>query len=312
MPHTLILGAGQAGTFVAKAVAEAGKTVVAADIDPAPGYFARFGPRTEAQILKADILDRETIMGIIKAFRIQNIILSAGPVGAACAKDPKRAWQTNVEGAKVVAEAALTIGIRRLVFISSLAVYGGAAGGPISESTPIQPLSEYGRTKAAAEAELDRFREKGLDIRIIRPCGIYGPVRFNHGSQSAQFIEAVLFSAATRRQVTIKALPEASDEYLYARDLGRAVAMVSLREPMLPEYVFNVGWGKKTTIHDLLEAVAQVVPGVEVGIEIEGSHFEKVMGPLDVSRIRQAFDFEPQYDLVKGLADYLQEARFSV
>src|SRR5713101_2626759 len=205
MQRVLVLGAGQVGTFAARAIAEQGVSIVAADLAPTPGYFARFGPVADAELVTADICDFDAITALIRTYTVDAIVLCAGLVGEACARDAQRAWEMNVHGARQVAQSALCTGVERLIFISSLAVYGRPAVDRICETVPLQPQSEYGRTKAAAEGILASFRDKGLDVRILRPCGTYGPLRLGMGSQSARFMESVLLCAVNRRELTIQA-----------------------------------------------------------------------------------------------------------
>jgi nucleoside-diphosphate-sugar epimerase len=285
MRNVLILGAGQVGTFACRSIADEGGTVVAADLAPAPGYFARFGPTGSAALIRGDIRNAAEIDALIQTYAVEAIVLCAGAVGVACERDADAAWQVNVDGTRQVAQAALRNGVRR----------------------HIDPQSEYGRTKAAAEKELCSFRKEGLDVRILRPCGIYGPLRLGTGSHSARFVEAVLFGAVNDRVVTIEASPTTSDEYLYVKDLGRAIALATLRDTDSPEFVFNVGSGSKTTAEDLRSALQQVVPGARVASKIAANGADEPMPPLDVSRIKKTFGFAPRYGLVEGLGDYLQE-----
>src|SRR5262249_6737713 len=148
------LGAGQVGTFAARALAEEGATVVAADLDPAPGYFARFGPAEQAELVTADIRDTEAVRTIVEDPAVDTVVRCAGLVREACARDPQKAWEVNVDGAEHIAQTSLRTGVGRLVYLSSFAVYGQPGGARVPESAPLCPRSEYGRTKVAAEARL--------------------------------------------------------------------------------------------------------------------------------------------------------------
>lgn len=313
MNRVLVLGAGQIGTFAARALAEAGCTVVAADLHPAFEYFARFGPCSGGKLVVADIVDSAALCALIKAHEVDAIVLSAGVTSGATVRARWEAWKTDVDGAAVVAAAAVATQVKRLIFVSSFAVYGRPAADLLTEMTPLAPLSEYGRRKLAAELALVPFGQRGLDIRILRPCGIYGPLRLGSGSHSGRFIEAVLRHASQGRDLTIRVSPTTTDEYLYVKDLARAIALVTLCDADRPALVFNVGAGKKTTAQDLCLALQQVVPNVSLTVETVDTNVDtnddRPMPPLDVSRIRQFCGFAPQYSLAAGLADYLQEAR---
>lgn len=85
----------------------------------------------------------------------------------------------NVDGMRVICEAASANGVHRLLFTSSVAVYGSGSPGA-SETTPPSPASPYGRTKWEAEQVLRGWASQS-DQRvaaIVRPAVVYGPSSF--------------------------------------------------------------------------------------------------------------------------------------
>lgn len=311
MPKILILGSGQIGTFAAHAIAQEGVFVIAGDNKPDSAYFNRFGPKKEAILLTVDILDCAAVESIIKSFAVDTIVLSVGLTGENYSHDMQKAWEVNVRGTEAVSQVALNTGIKRLVYLSSLAVYGQPNVDRITETTPIIPQTMYGRIKLEAEKVLAIFRDKGLDVRILRSSGVYGPLGIGKGSRSARLIDILLFHAITKQKLSIKASNLFADEYLYVKDLGRAVALAALYEPSLPEFVFNVGPGRKMTIYELYLALQKVIPDAPFVIEVVDSEdIFSYKAPLDIQRIRNAFGFEPQYSLLEGIADYYRGASF--
>src|SRR5260370_41057905 len=97
MSNVLVLGAGLIGTFAARAIADQGVTVVAADLQPAPHYFGGFGPKKNAGLATADILDSGAVSSLIKGYAADIVVLCAGLTGAACARDRQKAWEVNVQ-----------------------------------------------------------------------------------------------------------------------------------------------------------------------------------------------------------------------
>jgi len=91
--------------------------------------------------------------------------------------DPARLYrQTNVDGTERLARAAVTAGVRRFVFVSSIKVNGEATSDtPFRETDPPRPEDDYGRSKWAAEQVLAAIaRESSLQVVIVRPPLIYG------------------------------------------------------------------------------------------------------------------------------------------
>lgn len=93
-----------------------------------------------------------------------------------CALDRQSA-QRNLDGARVLAEACLRHGVRRLVHVSSLAVYEPLNDGDLDESSRAEPCgSEYADSKLAVESELLRYADgQGLPVVVVQPTIVYGP-----------------------------------------------------------------------------------------------------------------------------------------
>jgi GlcNAc-P-P-Und epimerase len=84
--------------------------------------------------------------------------------------------EVNVRGAEHVCAAAEAHRIERILFVSSVAVYG-AADHELDEAAPLRPYSAYGRSKLAAEEAFCRWaaRAPGRSLTIIRPTVVFGP-----------------------------------------------------------------------------------------------------------------------------------------
>ncbi|MCH8080771.1 MAG: NAD-dependent epimerase/dehydratase family protein [Proteobacteria bacterium] len=90
-------------------------------------------------------------------------------------------WATfrrvNVEGVRNVMEAAREAGVKRVVHISSVSVYGFPGKTNVAEDTPFTPRPDdpYITTKAEGERLAMSYNGKGLEVAVIRPAGVYGP-----------------------------------------------------------------------------------------------------------------------------------------
>jgi nucleoside-diphosphate-sugar epimerase len=90
--------------------------------------------------------------------------------------DPRTLYdEVNVGGAENVIAAAESHDIRRIIFTSSVAVYGLNAPNA-SEETPPDPFNDYGRSKWKAEQKLVAWAERNPErsLVIVRPCVIFG------------------------------------------------------------------------------------------------------------------------------------------
>jgi len=87
-------------------------------------------------------------------------------------------FQTNAEGARILAEQATKAGIRQIINFSSVAVYGNAGNpGPTTESTPVSPNSPYGESKWIAEQVFSDWASQDPQRKVvtIRSTVVFGP-----------------------------------------------------------------------------------------------------------------------------------------
>lgn len=124
---------------------------------------------------KTDILDIRSEVDL-ETKLVGNIVVNLAAVHRDDITDPDEYYSTNVEGARVLCQVCEEKGINKIVFTSSVAVYGFARAGT-GEDGAINPFNEYGRTKALAEDVYREWREKAPETRsliIVRPTVVFG------------------------------------------------------------------------------------------------------------------------------------------
>lgn len=272
-----------------------GVPLVAADADP------RNGAASPGTVVQLDVLDAAALSRLLARVRPQVLVLAAGgvPSSPSFASDP--AWEANVTGSAVAARAAVQAGIRRIVYVSSFAVYGAPDTSSIDEDAEVAPITEYGRMKVAAEQSL-REEAAGVELKIARLCGIYGRV---HDEARAgawpRILTTALRHVKENGRLTLRESTFAGDEILYVKDAAAAIVALAVQDSV-PGTVFNVGAGTITFAEDLAAALRLVFPSAEVLLE-GGTGAGRSRPPLDVSRIERAYGFTPRYPLVEGLSD---------
>jgi nucleoside-diphosphate-sugar epimerase len=86
-------------------------------------------------------------------------------------------FSTDIDGTRTVFESAHAHGIKRVVHVSSTAVYGIPDHHPLVEDDPLDGVGPYGISTVKAEEECIAFRAKGMVVPIIRPKSFIGPER---------------------------------------------------------------------------------------------------------------------------------------
>ena len=82
-------------------------------------------------------------------------------------KDEQMLWTSNVDGTRLVAEAALDAGVTKFVFISTNCLWGEGFGRPVLESDQPAPVEVYGRSKLEAEHELEKLKAARPELQVV-------------------------------------------------------------------------------------------------------------------------------------------------
>ena len=154
----------------------------------------------------------------------------------------------NVEGTAVTLGAAREAGVRRVVLVSSTAVYGVPERHPIHEDDPLVGVGHYGASKIEAEALCAAFARRGLETVIVRPKTFLGPERLG--------VFEILFDWV-REGRRIPVLGDGSNRYqlLAVEDLVEAV--VRCFEAPVAGQAVNVGAARFETVREDLQALVE-------------------------------------------------------
>jgi nucleoside-diphosphate-sugar epimerase len=152
----------------------------------------------------------------------------------------------NVEGTAVALAAARTAGVRRVVLVSSTAVYGVPERHPIREHDPLVGVGAYGESKIEAERICDAFAARGLECVVVRPKTFLGPERLG--------VFEILFDWV-REGRAIPILGDGRNRYqlLGVEDLVEAIIRC-FDAPVAGEAI-NVGADRFGTVREDLEAL---------------------------------------------------------
>jgi len=128
-------------------------------------------PVNSNNTFKLNLLNPDEVSGLIQRLAPIIIIHTAGLTDVdGCERNPRSAFESNVQTTKNVVEAAKSIGAK-VVYISSEAVYKGAKKSPYSETDDTVPVNEYGRTKLMGEQIVKDSTVPYLITRVARIVG---------------------------------------------------------------------------------------------------------------------------------------------
>ncbi len=242
-------GTGAFGPRLVRQLADAGFTVrVIARHLPPPGTLPQ-----DVELLTGDIGQREcmrkALEGVKFVFHLAARLHTANPAPELS----REYWRVNVEGTRCVIEECLAAGVERLVYISSIAVYGPTSGTCADEDTLPHPDTIYGQTKLAGEGEVLAARNlhTGGPLGVIlRMPAIYGPhLKGNYLRLLQALSRGLLISVGTgdnRRTL------------VYEVDAARA-ALLAVQNPRAAGQVFNVSDGEIHSLRDIIAAMCAAI-----------------------------------------------------
>jgi NAD dependent epimerase/dehydratase len=176
--------------------------------------------------------------------------------------NPRDYFETNVLGTLNVAEAARSLGVRRVVHTSTSEVYGTARVVPITEDHPIEPQSPYAASKAGADKLMDSYhRSFDLPVTILRPFNTFGP----HQSARA-VIPTIISQALAGGSLKLGSLDPTRD-LTFVTDTADGFIAAAVSDAAIGR-TLQLGTGYDVSIGDLVEMVSKIV-GRELPVELD-------------------------------------------
>jgi dTDP-glucose 4,6-dehydratase len=219
--------------------------------------------------------------------------------GAVSWKKSWRFYETNSTAlAKMTEEMMSRDYLERWIQIGTSELYG-SIDFPAKEDTPIQPTSPYAASKAAGDMHLLSIsRALKFPMNIIRPSNAYAPGQLLH-----RVIPKAVVCGLTGQRMPLHGGGRARKSYIHARDLGRAIHLVSEKAPL--GKVYNAGPPEPISIRDLVARVADTmgIPFEQLCEMTEDRLGQDSQYWLDSSAIREDVGWEPQIGLDEGLRE---------
>ncbi|QOT19826.1 NAD(P)-dependent oxidoreductase [Paenarthrobacter sp. YJN-5] len=287
----LVTGAsGLLGSVVAARLRERGTKVIATDVTPKTN-----------DVIACDASDATAVETIVAQENVTDIIHCGAISGPMVSRDaPRTIVDINIGGITNILEAARVHRLRRVVFCSSLTVYGNTAEGPVPETTQTSPTSVYAASKVAGEALISSYAaQHGVDGIALRIGTVYGP-----GRRTACFVRTMIQNAAAGQPTVLPFGRDFPRQYLYVDDAAEAI--ICALDAKSPQHrVFNVTGNSYLTMAEVAEVAATVIPGIDVHLE-DGPDPDDSdrQGPLSPERAKDELGYEARWSLADGLKAY--------
>jgi D-erythronate 2-dehydrogenase len=225
------------------------------------------------RLVTGDVADRETMRRVISPDTSSVFHLAAVVSGQAEA-DTDLGYRVNLDGTRAVLDACRALGTcPRVVFASSLAVYGGELPPAVGEDTPLTPQTSYGTQKAVGELLVNDYSRKGfIDGRAVRlPTVVVRPGRPNRAAST--FASSIIREPLAGRE----AICPVSPETVMALASPRRIVEGLLRAHDLPADAFGT-------------SRALQLPGFSVTVGQMAAAVRRAGGEAAYARIRWQLD----------------------
>ncbi|KAJ8252924.1 hypothetical protein GJAV_G00207070 [Gymnothorax javanicus] len=177
---------------------------------------------------------------------------------------PAEFMRVNVEGTRVLLNAARESGVQRFIHVSTDEVYGDCTGTAFDELCPRSPTNPYSVSKAAAEcAAISYWKKHKLPVIVTRSNNVYGP---------RQYVEKVIPRFITllqqNKKCTVQGSGLQSRHFLHIDDVTEAFLTV-MEKGTLGE-IYNVGTTCELSVTHLARELIQKVQGLSLDADIDG------------------------------------------
>ena len=207
-------------------------------------------------------------------------------------------YQNNLVVTSRIITQCIKHNVKRLIFTSTLAVYGHQDGGIFDEIQVPKPIDPYGVAKYGCEMDIQIAGEQhGLDWCIIRPHNVYG-IKQNVWDKYRNVLGIWMYQHTINEPMTIFGDGEQTRAFSYIDDSLEPLWKAS-QDKRASKEIINLGGIKEYSINEANEIVREVVGGGEVKY-FEGRHEVKHSIPTWQKSI-DLLDFNHKTDLKEGL-----------
>lgn len=301
--HILVTGAaGFLGSALANRLVDEGHSVRGLD-DLSAGDPTRLSP--QVLLTRGDVNDRPKLWSLLQG--VSCVFHLAARVSVPESVLFPRDYNTvNVGGTVSLMEAVRDVGVQRVIFASSGAVYGEQGAQPLHEGLAPLPGSPYAVSKLAAEYYVRTIGQlvgvTTLSLRVFNAYGPGQPLPAVHAPVIPRFLQQALSGGS----LVVSGDGRQTRDYVYVDDVVDGLMAAMMAEPSAGG-VINIGSGQSTSVRQLAEAVGRAT-GRKIEPRYRNTETTGVSTmQADLGLAQQALRFAPRVSLDEGLALILAE-----
>lgn len=257
-----------------------------------------------------DVTDSSRILEVLESHKVRVIYHMSAILSAIGEKNPKKAWNVNINGTHNILIAAHQLGLAQVFVPSSIAVFGPETP---KEQTPqdtvLKPKTIYGISKVTGELLCEYYiRHFALDVRGCRYPGIISHGTLPGGG-TTDYATEIFYEAVKNKKYTCFVDKDTRLPMMYMPDCLKAT--VDLMEADFSRLTHHAGFnlsGMSFTVEELASEIKKHIP--EFTIEYEPDYRQQIADSwpktIDDTAARQEWGWRPTHDLVSMTEDMLE------
>ena len=294
-------GAGFIGSHVVERLVTLGHAVRVVDNLTTGDRANLAGVDREIEFLRGDLCEADVCRRAVADIEVV-FHLAALPSVPRSLADPWASHAANVNATMRLLEACRAAQVRRIVYSSSISVYGDTAALPKTETAEPRPRSPYAASKLAGEQYVLAFARAGLIEGIaLRYFNVFGPRQSPHSAYAA-VIPAFLLAALEGREATLFGDGAQTRDFTYVDNVVDA-NLLAARAPaeLVSGSVVNVGAGMQTSLLGLMQLVEQITGRELAYRRLLGREGDVRDSLASLARAERLISYRPRVTLAEGL-----------
>lgn len=274
--------------------------------------------QNEGEIFETiNVLDKEALKALFEKYKPTQIYLLAAMLSATGEQYPQKAWDLNMNGLLHVLDLALELGINKIFWPSSIAVFGPHS--PKKDTAQyciMDPTSIYGISKLAGERLCEYYHNRyGLDIRSIRYPGIIS-WKTAPGGGTTDYAVHIFFEALKQGKYASFLSAETALPMLYMEDAvrGTIALMDAPAEQISVRSSYNLA-GLSFTPAEIAEEIKKILPNFEMSY-VENDPRQAIANSwpasIDDTYARDDWGWKPDFDLAAMTKDMIENLKRAI
>ena len=293
-------GAGYIGSHTVRLLRERGRKVVVVDTMEF-GHAAALG---DTPLIRADIADRKAVAEVVRDYDVDAVMhFAAYKAAGESMERPGRYFANNVARSAALLETLAQLGVMRMIFSSTCAVYGTPDGLPVSEESAIRPESPYGESKATVERIMSWYDRclglRSVSLRYFNAAGAWLDGSIGEDWTVALNLVPLIMKTALGHRGALQIFgtdyptPDgtAIRDYVHVIDLAEAhLRALELLENGGQSTAVNLGTGVGSSVFEVLASAEKAIgrpvpyelaprrPGDPVALYSDGDRAHRLLG----------------------------------